>query len=87
MRTMSHRRERTGNPPAFLPVVVGAKVVVHLHRRTREGLVETPVRRPEELGYRLVSVRWPPLLARIFSLVSVEDRSFALRALPPVKLG
>ena len=53
MRTMSYHRERTGefpevvatslgSPPAFLPVVVGAKVVVHLHRRTREGLVVTP---------------------------------------------
>ena len=97
MRTMSHRRERTGefpevvatslgSPHAFLPVVVGAKVV-HLHRRTREGLVVTPVPRLEELGYQLVSVGRPPLLARIFSLVSVEDHSSALRALPPVKLG
>ena len=75
-----------GSPAAFLPVVVGAKVV-HLHRRTREGLVVTPVPRLEELGYQLVSVGRPPLLARIFSLVSVEDHSSALRALPPVKLG
>ena len=94
---MSHRRERTGefpevvatslgSPPAFLPVVVGAKAVVHLHRRTRGGLVVTPVPRLEELGYQLVSVSRPPLLARIFLLVFVEDRSFALRALPPVEL-
>lgn len=97
MRTMSHRRERTGefpevvatslgSPPAFLPVVVGAKVV-HLHRRTREGLVVTPVPRLEELGYQPISVGRPLLLALIFSLVSVEGHSSALRALPPVKLG